>query len=133
MKRKVLVVEIAALPERVFAFVVNPQNTPKWIPSIIEESVSDLSVKVGSVFSQKFLGENNLPTKNALVVTGFQLNKQLDFHEVNGSYACYYRLDAIPSGTRFTYIEEAGLGKNLEKPMKLSSLKKLKLLVEQEK
>jgi hypothetical protein len=35
----------------VFAFTINPQNTPKWIECIIEEKVNRYPISVGTEYS----------------------------------------------------------------------------------
>lgn len=131
MKKNTLTVEIRAPVEAVFRFCLNPANTPKWIPFVLEERVSGTPVKIGTVFYQRVLGKGSAPKKNAIVVTGLIENKRLDFHTVNDSYACYYRFESIPSGTRLTYVEEAGLEEKLE-PLLKSCLQTMKRLIGRE-
>ncbi len=124
-----LAIEIGAPVEAVFRFCLNPANTSKWIPSVLEERVSETPVKIGTVFYQRVLGKDSVPKKNAIIVIGLIENKQLDFHAVNGTYACYYRFESIPSGTRLTYTEEAGMEEELA-PLPESCLRTLKRLIE---
>lgn len=129
MKTNSLIIEIRAPIETVFHFCLNPANTPKWIPSVLEEHVSETPVRIGTVFYQHVLGKDSVPKKNTIVVTSLIENKQLNFHAVKGTYACYYRFESIPLGTRLTYTEEAGLKEKFE-PLPESCLQTLKRLIE---
>ena len=130
MKSNELKIEINAPVETVFAFCINPQNTPKWVKSIMEEKTSTPKVEVGTVFEQKVL-DSGFGLKNAaLVVTGFIPNRQLDFHKVNASYVCTYFFEKTGAGTRLTYRAEAGFGKEPDLPLGQDALNKLKSLIE---
>ncbi len=131
MKTNRLSIDIGASVEKVFRFCLDSTNTPKWIPTVLEERASDPVVKVGTVYYQRVLDKRSVLTQSAIVVTGLVEYKQLDFHSVNGAYACYYRFESIPSGTRLTYIEEAGLEEELDS-LPESCLQTLKRLIEGE-
>ncbi len=96
----------------------------------MEEKTSAPKVGVGTVFEQKVLDAGFRPKNSALVVTGFIQNRQFDFHKVNGSYVCSYLFEKTTAGTKLTYREEEGFGKELESPMAIDALKKLKSLIE---
>ena len=53
MKKNTLIIEIKKPVDVVFDFTINPKNTPKWIPSVLEEKTSERTVKVGTVYYQK--------------------------------------------------------------------------------
>ncbi|OGI15703.1 hypothetical protein A3K63_04725 [Candidatus Micrarchaeota archaeon RBG_16_49_10] len=132
MRRNILTIDIRKPVDIVFRFTLNPKNTPKWIPSILEERTSDRVVKVGTVYYQKVDDGTKIPKQAALVVTGFIENRRLDFHLVNGKYSCHYLYEAIPSGTRLTYSEENGVDGEIESPMTKEALLTLKRLLEEE-
>lgn len=128
MLRSAVVVGIAAPVARVFRFCLDPRNTPKWIPSVLEERSSNAIVSIGTVFSQR-VEDGNGESSNAVVVTGLVENERLDFHAVNSAYACYYRFEPVAGGTRLSYVEEAGLDEKLV-PLPESCFRSLKELIE---
>ena len=130
MKKNTLSIEINKPVEVVFKATINPQNTPKWIPSILEEKTFEPNVKIGTIFSQKVKNGNNKPIETALVITGFIENKQLDFHLVNGNYTCTYRYEPTKNGTKLTYSEENGVEGKLDSLMTKENLQMLKKLIE---
>ena len=130
MKKNKLVIEINKPVDVVFRFTVDPANTHKWFPFVLEEHTSEPVVKVGTIYTQKVKNENMQISENVVVVTGFVENTQLDFHSVNGTYTCCYRYESIPQGTRLTYSEENGVDGELEAPCTPQVLKKLKELIE---
>lgn len=131
MKKNTLTVEIEKPIDIVFDFTVNPNNTPRWVPSVLEEKATDTKVKVGTVYNQIVKGSSGETKKSALVVTGFIKNKMLDFHLVNGQYTCSYRYEEIPTGTRMIYSEENGIDGEIESPMTIENLQALKKLIEE--
>ncbi|MFH0955581.1 MAG: hypothetical protein V1777_05740 [Candidatus Micrarchaeota archaeon] len=130
MKKNVLTVEIKRPVEAVFQFCINPANTPKWISSILEEKTDKPHVGLGTIYSQKVVDSAGKIKKTSLVITGFFLNKQLDFHLANSQYTCSYRFDRTPAGTRLTYSEENGIDNEIEAPLKQENLRVLKRLIE---
>lgn len=130
MKQNTLSIDIRKPVSVVFAFTIDPNNTPKWIPSILKEQASDTPVKVGTLFSQVVSDSAGGTRSNLLVVTALIENKRLDFHQTNSAYTCSYRFEKIPAGTRLTYFEENGVNGKLESPLKPENLEKLKQLIE---
>jgi len=125
MKKNVLSIGIKKPVNIVFKFTVNPANTPKWIPSIVEERTREPKVKVGSIYHQKLADGGS----SELVVTEFVENKKLGFRLLDSEYTCSYRYEKIPTGTRMTYSEENG-GSEIENPMTMDNLLALKNLIE---
>ncbi len=130
MKKNVLSIDINKPVDFIFQFTVNPANTPKWVPSVIEEKTSEPDVKVGTIYYQKVDAGKGQPKRTSLVVTGFVRNKQLDFHLMNSEYTCSYRYEKTPTGTRLTYSEEKGVDGEIESPMTMENLIALKKLIE---
>ena len=58
MKEMKLTVQINRPIAEVFAFAVDPQNTPKWVESIVVEKTNEWPVIVGSIYRS----QNNQPT-----------------------------------------------------------------------
>ena len=130
MKKNILTIDIKKPVDVVFEFTIKPGNTPKWIPSVLEEKTSEPIVKVGTIYYLRVDEGTQTPKQIALVVTDFIRNKRLDFHLVNGEYTCSYRYEKITGGTRLTYSEENGVDSNIESPMTMENLRDLKELIE---
>jgi len=62
------------------------------------------------------------------VVFAFEENKRFGLKLVGGTYSCFYKYDAIPSGTRLTYSET---DEKLATPMAKENLLVLKKLIEE--
>ncbi len=132
MKKNVMVIEINRPIDVVFQFAVNPENTPKWIKSVTEERTSDPSIGLGTLYFQKTLSSDSQVGETTFVVTGFILNRKLDFHLANAKYTCSYTFEPTEMGTRMSYSEEAGVDVELEDPLDYSALKRFKELLENE-
>jgi hypothetical protein len=125
MKKNTISIDIKKPVSVVFRFTVNPNNTPKWIPSIAEERTREPNVNVGTTYYQK-LAEGG---KSELVVTEFVENKKLGFRLLGSNYTCSYLYEKTASGTSMTYSEENG-GSEIESPMMMENLLTLKRLIE---
>jgi hypothetical protein len=129
MDKNTLSILIHAPISAVFDFTLDPKNTPRWISSIQKEWTNEWPPKIGTVYRQK-LGIKRKTMESAIVITGFQKNKQLDFHLVNGTYSCSYQFSPNQKGTWLTYSEENGVGQKLVSPLKMKNLQTLKTLIE---
>jgi hypothetical protein len=129
MDKNTLSIFIHAPISAVFDFILDPQNTPRWIPPIQKEWTNEWPPKIGTVYRQKIkIGRKT--KASAIVITGFLKNKQLDFHLVDKTYSCSYHYWQNKKGTWLTYSEENGVGKKLASPMKIKNLQTLKALIE---
>jgi putative hydrolase of HD superfamily len=132
MEKNVLAIDILKPVDFVFRFTLDPANTPKWIPSVLEEKTSEPDVKAGTLYFQKVKTGKKGTEQAVLVVTGFIENEMVIFHLLNGRYSCSYRYEPISSGgTRRAYSEENGVGGKIESPMGIGNLQMLKRLIEE--
>ena len=127
MKQNVLSIEINKPVEVVFEATANPANTSKWVPNILEEKMDAPTTKIGTIYRQRWKGGK----ETAMIITGYILNKQLDFHSVNGTYRCMYRYEPTQNGTKLTYSEDNGVDEEIDGPFTMEILQKLKRLIEE--
>lgn len=59
----------------VFIFVLNPENTPRWVKNIVAEKVNEWPVKVGSIYKS----QNEDGRWSELEVTRLEKNKSFFF------------------------------------------------------
>ncbi len=130
MQTNTLSVEIFKPVGVVFEATVNPQNTAKWVPFILEEVASEYPPKIGTVYSQRVKEADAGESRSSIVLIGLIPNQFLGFHSTNGKYACYYYYNQTPAGTLLTYSEDAGEGETLVAPFTAEIMQTLKKLIE---
>lgn len=103
-------IEIAAPPEKVWPFLVEPEKILKWITTLQKfEYTGERRRGVGTTFycEEKASG---FFLKLNFAVTEWVENERLACSMTSGnfvkSYAWRWTLEAISSGSRFTFIEE---------------------------
>ncbi len=125
MKSNKLLIQINKPIEEVFSFTVNPENTPKWIDSIVKEETNEWPIKIGSIYKNQGKDGN----WSEYVVTEFKENKMFVF--TKRKYNVKYIFRPTNSGTELEYFEWVNNG-NLEEPFTEDILKKLKEVLENE-
>ena len=106
-------IDIAAPPEKVWPFLAEPEKVLEWyLPLQRFEYIGEQQGRQGTRlhFEEKVAGRI---MKLNCEVTGWQENKRVAFRMMSGnvmkSYQERWTLEATPSGTRFTFMEQGEL------------------------
>lgn len=122
MKVNKLSIEINRPVVDVFLYTINPKNTPKWIPGIVEEQASQ-TISVGTKYRNKDHGGR----WSEYVVTELVLQKIFELTSKDGNYHARYSFEGKgPALTELTYTEWVDVGgiPILFSPENLEKLKK---------
>ena len=126
MKSNKLVIKINNFSSKVFAFYINPKNTPLWIDSIIVEQTSEWPIKVGTVYKN----QNKSGEWLEYAVTKLKENKLFELVSKDGNYHVRYTHRNIgPETSELEYYEWVDEGE-IKEPFTQDILEKLKFLVE---
>ena len=127
MKDKKLTVIINKPVKDVFDFTLNPANTSKWVPSIVQEVRDETPTKLGTVYKN----QNNNGEWSEYEITEFEQNKVFIMSQKNGSYHVKYTFKPLGEGqTELEYYEYVDNGE-ISEPFTQDVLQKLKDVMEQ--
>lgn len=130
MKRNIIIREINCSIQKVFDFTVNPNNTPLWINTVIEEKTDSKTINLGTRYYQLVKLPKGKIEKSCAVITGFVENEFIEFSYIGTTYKCSYSYVSTEKGTILTYYEEAMKDEDLENFMTESSMDYLKALLD---
>lgn len=121
-----LSVQIIKPIAEVFAYTINPKNTPAWIDSIEIEETNEWPIKVGSQYRNK----TKSGKWNLYDVVGLEENKLFELVARDGNYHVRYSYNPLADyKTEMEYFEWVEQGE-LEEPFRQEVFNKLKRIVE---
>ena len=127
MKDLKLSITIDQPAKDIFAFALNPKNTPKWIDFISEEETNEWPPRLGTIYRNR--GDNEA-VWSEFAVTEYEQDRLFTLSKTDGSYHVRYTLSPItPTATELTYYEWTDSGE-LEIPFTMEPLQKLKAIIE---
>lgn len=125
MKDNKLTVVIYKPLAEVFAFCITPPKAKLWVPGIINETINEWPVKIGTIYTE-YKGEN---TSFKIIVTDYKENDYIEWKTEDGNYHVRYTFALIDQNTtQLTYVETG----DVSNPFTQEVLEKLKSAVEQE-
>jgi hypothetical protein len=107
MKENTLKITIDRPVSEVFAFSINPKNTPLWFTNILEEIATEYPPKIGTIYKSRRVSSPDV--WGDVVVTGI---KQNEYFQLKGkTFNVRYTFDSTPpNATELTYTEWADNG-----------------------
>ncbi len=128
MNKNKLTIRINKPVSEVFAFTINPGNTPRWIDFIVEEKVEGGEIKLGAHYSNK----DKEGTVNHYELTEFEKDAVFQLKSIPRGYTVKYSYTPVTENeTELEYFEWMDQGE-LSSPFPMSAMEKLKEIMEAE-
>ncbi len=128
MKTNKLTIRINKPVSEVFDFTINPQNTPRWIDFIVEETIDGKEIQLGT----RYTNRDKEGKINLYEVTRFENEKVFELQSVPPQYTVAYTYTPISdTETELEYFEWIDSGE-LSSPFPMSAMQKLKEVMEAE-
>ncbi len=116
---------IGAPAAKVFVFVTDPANTPKWIDFISQEKTNEWPPRLGTIYKN----QNEAGEWRELEITEYVKNRMFVMSDHGSGYNVKYTLSAAgPNTTELEYYEWMDSGE-LDQPFTQEPLKKLKSIL----
>lgn len=125
MKDNKLTIQINKPVTEVYAFTLDPKNTPRWIDDSSREETNEWPPKVGTIY--KNTGKNGAVL--TFIMTEIVPNDHFALVGDDRNYHCKYTFRDLGNNTELEYHEWMDSGE-LEVPMTQDVLEKLKTVLE---
>lgn len=126
MSKKTLTVLVNKPIAEVFEASINPANIPLWISTMAEEQTNEWPVKLGT----KYKNRGHTGGWTEYTVSKFKENELFELSEDGGAYQVEYIYKRLgDEATELTYTEWVN-GGEIENPLTIETLNKLKALIE---
>jgi len=127
MKDMKLTIQIKKPVAELFNFLLDPNNTPTWIESIVKEETNELPVKVGTIYRNH--GEDGIWSEYTLI--HLDPTNHFEMMKNDNNYHVRYTFKELDKNTTaFEYYEWVENGE-LDSPFTIDVLQKLKVILEQ--
>ena len=121
-----LTVAIKKPASEVFAFTLNPENTPKWLDSVVVEEASEYPVRVGTIYKNK--DKNGVWSE--YVVAEFVPDRLFMWDKKGSNYHVRYTFTPVEENAcELEYYEWVDEG-DIKEPFTMKILEKLKKVME---
>jgi uncharacterized protein YndB with AHSA1/START domain len=129
MKDLRLSITINRPAQEVFDFVLNPENTPKWIDGIVKEETNETPTKLGTIYRN----QRQDGSWSEYEITAYKASTMFVLSKKNDNYHVKYTLKPIGDNScELEYYEWADTGE-LAVPFTQDILQKLKSVIENER
>ena len=128
MQKNILKIVINRPSNDIFDFLLNPENSNKWLDGVVEERTNEHPVKLGTIFENR--DDLNSDVWTRYKVSYYDYGKEFEF--INDNYTVRYILETLEDGKTEMTITEWVKEDELPEPMTMAPFEKLKRLLEEQ-